>query len=99
MKPAIEELHPLHPRKDFKSHLQEWVQAEHGETPRYHTVHSEGPDHEKLFTVEVRVSGRPFGVGSGKSKQEAAQAAARDALCTQGVIDCVEASGEEQVAG
>ena len=99
MKPAIEELHPARPHKDFKSHLQEWAQAEYGETPHYHTVRSEGPDHEKWFTLEVRIRGRVFGAGLGKSKQEAAQAAARDALCTLGVIDCAEASGEAQVAG
>ncbi len=66
--------------KDPKSRLQEWVQSEKGATPRYRTVSSEGPDHARVFTVQVTVDKEPYGVGRGRSKQEAAQSAAAMAL-------------------
>ncbi len=66
--------------KDPKSRLQEWLQAEMGETPRYRTVHTEGPDHARLFTRQVTIGRQPIGVGRGQSKQEAEQAAAAMAL-------------------
>lgn len=70
--------------KDPKSRLQEWVQAELGPTPRYKTIHTEGPDHARLFTIQVTVDKQPYGVGQGQSKQEAAQAAAAMALSRLG---------------
>ena len=66
--------------KDPKSRLQEWVQAALGQTPRYKTVHTEGPDHARLFTRQVTIGKQPIGVGQGQSKQEAEQAAAAMAL-------------------
>jgi ribonuclease-3 len=66
--------------RDAKSILQEWSQAEFGITPRYRTVAEEGPDHAKLFTVEVYIGDGVAGRGEGLSKQAAAQAAASDAL-------------------
>ena len=66
--------------KDPKSRLQEWVQAAMGQTPRYKTVHTEGPDHARLFTRQVTIGKQPIGVGQGQSKQEAEQAAAAMAL-------------------
>jgi ribonuclease-3 len=66
--------------KDAKSRLQEWSQAELKETPAYITLGASGPDHDREFTVEVRIGGEVFGTGTGKSKQQAAQAAAQDAL-------------------
>ena len=66
--------------RDAKSILQEWSQAERGITPRYRTVAEEGPDHDKRFTVEVRIGDEVAGRGSGSSKQAGAQAAASDAL-------------------
>ena len=66
--------------KDPKSRLQEWVQAAMGQTPRYKTVHTEGPDHARLFTRQVTIGKKPIGVGQGQSKQEAEQAAAAMAL-------------------
>ena len=65
---------------DPKSAFQEIAQAEFGHTPRYHTTAASGPDHQKEFTVEVRVNAEIYGVGAGQSKQIAEQAAARDAL-------------------
>jgi ribonuclease III len=66
--------------KDARSLLQEWSQAQHNLTPVYRTVSEAGPDHEKEFTVEVLVGEHAVGTGVGRSKQSAAQAAARAAL-------------------
>ncbi|HLF26983.1 MAG TPA: ribonuclease III [Anaerolineae bacterium] len=72
--------------RDAKSVLQEWSQAERGITPRYRTVFESGPDHAKVFTVEVRLGDEIVGHGEGLSKQSAAQAAATDALKRLGII-------------
>ena len=72
--------------RDAKSVLQEWSQARHGRTPRYHTVHAEGPDHARRFTVEVKIGEQVVGRGVGPSKQIAAQAAASDALARLDVM-------------
>jgi ribonuclease-3 len=66
--------------KDAKSLLQERAQAEMRSTPRYATIAESGPDHAKEFTVEVTIRGQPYGQGVGRSKQQAAQAAAMEAL-------------------
>lgn len=65
---------------DYKSRLQELVQAQHRSAPVYQTIQATGPDHDKLFTVEVLVEDRVLGKGSGKSKKLAEAEAARDAL-------------------
>jgi ribonuclease-3 len=65
---------------DGRSLLQIWAQAERGETPRYRTIETSGPDHDREFVVEVSVGEQPAARGRGKSKQEAAQAAASEAL-------------------
>lgn len=65
---------------DARSHLQEWSQAQRGITPLYRMVAATGPDHEKVFQVEVLIGDDIVGRGTGHSKQSAAQAAARDAL-------------------
>jgi len=65
---------------DARSLLQIWAQAEVGETPRYRTVDSQGPDHAREFVVEVTVGSKLLGRGRGHSKQEAAQHAAAKAL-------------------
>jgi ribonuclease-3 len=66
--------------KDPKSHLQELAQAKMHRTPRYATVAETGPDHAKVFTVEVSIGDQVYGQGQGPSKQQAAQEAARQAL-------------------
>lgn len=71
---------------DAKSQFQEWAQAELNFTPQYVTVSAEGPDHDKTFVVEVRVNGETYGVGTGRSKQSAAQAAALEALRKVGAL-------------
>jgi ribonuclease-3 len=65
---------------DPKSRLQELVQSRWQRAPNYKTVHEEGPEHRKIFTVEVQVLGDVLGSGSGHSKQEAEREAARHAL-------------------
>ncbi|HBL16829.1 MAG: ribonuclease III [Elusimicrobia bacterium GWA2_69_24] len=65
---------------DFKSRLQELVQKKHKVTPEYKLVETSGPDHDKSFSVEVTLGSRTLGEGDGKTKKEAEQAAASDAL-------------------
>lgn len=68
------------PLKDAKSYLQELVQARGFMAPRYEVVKEEGPDHDKTFTVEVIINGRPVARGVGKNKNIATQNAAKAAL-------------------
>ncbi len=63
-----------------KSLLQELVQARHKTHPRYRICGESGPDHEKVFRVEVVIRGRVLGSGTGHNKKEAEQMAARAAL-------------------
>jgi ribonuclease-3 len=65
---------------DAKSLFQEWAQAERGQTPHYVQVGLAGPDHNRVYTVELLVGDESFGSGIGPNKQAAAQAAARAAL-------------------
>ena len=65
---------------DYKSQLQELIQARHQQTPAYHLVEATGPDHDRRFTVEVKVGDTVLGRGSGKSKKLAETEAARSAL-------------------
>ena len=75
----LEEIH------DPKSVLQEWAQAEKLGAPQYVTVSSIGPDHAKVFEVEVRIQGLPYGRGHGSSKHVAARIAAQTALEALGI--------------
>lgn len=68
------------PLKDAKSRLQELVQSQGYSAPKYEVVKEEGPDHNKRFVIEALVDGKKWGVGEGKNKSEAAQAAAQKAL-------------------
>ena len=65
---------------DFKSKLQEIVQKKYKTPPLYIVVGESGPDHEKKFTLEVRINKRVLGMGEGRSKKEAEQLAAKEAL-------------------
>jgi ribonuclease-3 len=64
---------------DYKTLIQELVQRESGQTLAYVLVDETGPDHAKIFRTEVRLNGVPVGTGTGRSKKEAEQAAAREA--------------------
>jgi ribonuclease III len=75
-----------HKNEDPKSSFQEWAQAQGYSTPQYITKSSSGPDHSKIFEVEVVINKSVYGAGSGHSKQIAAKAAAQDALRRLGLI-------------
>ncbi len=65
---------------DYKTRLQEEMQNRYKKVPRYQVKEETGPDHNKTFRVEVSIKGRLLALGSGKSKKEAEQDAARFAL-------------------
>lgn len=67
-------------RADYKSRLQQIIQAEQKLTPIYRTIEARGPDHAKVFTVEVLAGEKKLGQGSGRSKRAAEMEAARAAL-------------------
>ena len=66
--------------RDYKSTLQERLQGMGKPLPEYRVSGETGPDHRKLFSVEVLVAGAVLGTASGKAKKEAEQEAARQAL-------------------
>ncbi len=65
---------------DAKSKLQEIAQEKFKYTPTYEVADQHGPDHDRVFTVRAIINGENYGEGQGKSKQEAEQAAAKEAL-------------------
>lgn len=69
---------------DAKSYFQEKSQEILSVTPLYETIQEEGPDHNKYFTVAVKIKDETVATGKGKSKQEAEQEAARSALEKKG---------------
>jgi ribonuclease III len=71
---------------DPKSQFQEWAQSQGHQAPYYITRDSVGPDHSKVFVVDVMVGSKVFGSGQGTSKQLAAKSAARDALSHLGLL-------------
>ena len=71
--------------RDYKTALQEIVQKNRGEKLSYRTLESNGPDHERSFVVEVLINSNPIGRGHGKSKKEAEQMAAHEALKLMGI--------------
>ena len=70
--------------KDYKTALQEIIQRNPEETVSYILTAESGPDHDKRFTVEVHLNSNVIGVGSGKSKKQAEQMAAKQALHLMG---------------
>ena len=80
---VLGDLHELIKQDDyinFKSKLLEYTQSLGNGHPRYLVHSEEGPDHDKIFSVEVCVTGERIGRGRGRSKKEAQQMAAKDAL-------------------
>lgn len=67
--------------KDYKTHLQELLHIRcRGKQVHYQLLKEEGPDHQKVFTIQVLLDDEVIGIGVGGSKQSAGQAAAKDAL-------------------
>ncbi|KPK50387.1 MAG: hypothetical protein AMJ63_14780 [Myxococcales bacterium SG8_38_1] len=75
--PRLDTAAPGH--RDAKSRAQEWAQAKLGGTPSYRIIASEGPDHEREFTVALELHDEQIATGTGRSKLEAEQAAAEEA--------------------
>ena len=71
--------------KDYKTTLQEVVQQNPGENVTYVLVGESGPDHDKRFQVQVRLNSNVIGSGVGRSKKEAEQEAAKEALHLMGL--------------
>lgn len=65
---------------DYKTCLQERLQASYGRLPEYQLIRVAGPDHERVFSMEVRFDGKLLGSGCGPSKKRAEQQAAAAAL-------------------
>lgn len=78
--PKFDQIYEQKLYKDAKSLLQEEVQAKGFEAPNYEVIKAEGPDHDKVFTVDVHINGKKTATGTGKSKQLAQQEAAKEAL-------------------
>lgn len=72
--------------KDYKSILQEAMQAEYRESVIYKVIDEKGPPHNKTFFVEVKFNGLVLGRGEGKSKKQAEQNAAKEALSKKAVL-------------
>jgi ribonuclease-3 len=68
------------PWQDFKTRLQELTQARHQGSPIYHLLSETGPSHARVFAVEVCLGERPLARGQGRTKKQAEQQAAREAL-------------------
>ena len=66
--------------EDFKSNLQEYTQNRFGCTPSYKVIGEKGPSHNKQYAIKAIVRDKELGVGSGRSKKEAEQIAAKEAL-------------------
>ena len=78
--PCLSGLPPEDRQVDYKSRLQEISQARFRILPEYKTLKKVGPEHRKVFHVSVLLKKKPFGEGFGRSKKEAEQAAARQAI-------------------
>lgn len=77
---AIDSIVAAHGGVDYRTRLQALLQQQYGVTPVYRTVDMSGPPHRTRFTIEVLMENTRIGLGSGLSKQAAAQEAARAAL-------------------
>jgi ribonuclease-3 len=66
--------------QDPKSRLQEWSQGQKLGIPKYITLQASGPDHDRLFEIEVHISGKAYGRGAGRNKQTAERLAAQASL-------------------
>lgn len=84
--PAIKNIGNSRNVLDYKTELQEIVQQNPEEKINYNLIFESGPDHDKTFTTEVKINSNVVGSGTGKSKKESEQMAAREALKLMGFI-------------
>jgi len=84
---ASQEILASHKNEDPKSILQEWAQSIGYPPPKYQLIDSVGPDHSKIFHIQVVVNKEDLGSGKGTSKQEAEKNAARTALIRIGIME------------
>jgi ribonuclease-3 len=89
----IDELLQVDEYQNYKSMVQEYAQKKYGARPRYRVVSAKGPEHERVFFVELRLGGHALGRGEGKNKKEAEQLAARSALAKLGLLQDGTGSG------
>ena len=73
--------------ENYKSKLLEYCQANTDFVPEYKVIDQEGPEHNKLFTVEVSINERALGIGKGRTKKQAEQEAASNALKNLEVVE------------
>lgn len=66
--------------QDYKTQFQEWCQKRFDTLPHYSIVRESGPDHQKVFEVQLELRGDVLGAGTGRTKKEAEQMAAKQAL-------------------
>lgn len=87
LKFVLRELHDTDKEafRDYKTTLQEVIQRNPEERLTYHLISEWGPDHDKMFAVEVHLNSNVIGSGKGKSKKIAEQMAAKDALQLLGI--------------
>lgn len=80
---------------DYKTQLQELVQKNSENTLGYHIIEEYGPDHSKTFVAGVSFRGKLCGSGSGRTKKEAEQAAAKDALARPDILNIMKKTAGE----
>ena len=86
--PYIRDVNDSPERYNAKAVLQEYTQGLTKERPIYTTVGTKGPEHNKIFNIEVSYQGEVVGVGEGRTKKDAEQMAALDACKRLGVLGC-----------
>jgi ribonuclease-3 len=84
--------------ENHKSRFLEYVQAHTDFIPEYGVIKEEGPEHNKLFTVEVFVNKRSLGIGKGKSKKQAEQEAAKNAMNHLDILEGMGLTKKKSVA-
>jgi len=78
--PYIKNAGEAYQQFDYKSQLQEYAQKVHGCIPKFKIVKEVGPDHRKVYTIEVYISGKKMGTGTGFTKKQAQQLASKVAF-------------------
>ena len=88
--PYIEEINSSPEKYNAKAALQEYTQSLTKERPVYKTISTQGPEHNKIFNIEVLYQGKVIGAGQKKKKKDAEQMAAYNACQKLGVLKCQE---------